>query len=125
MNRAGDEDVLYVTAVLLLYLELPDTPSRPSAADQSLARKLHKDAVALPLVESALLLGSLRRLERPAERPPLPRVRSLAYFLPVIAEMQQIPPLHGYLDYLRLKFRNMTQAPAPPDVQKTTSSEDR
>ena len=125
MNRAGDEDVLYVTALLLLYLELPDTPSRPSAADQSLARKLHQDAVPLLLVEAALLLGSLRRLERPSERPPLPRVRSLAYFMPVIAEMQQMPPLHGYLDYLRLKFRDMTQAPAPPDVQKTTSSEDR
>ena len=124
MNRVGAEDALYVTAVLLLYLELPDTPSRPSAADQSLARKLHHDAVPLPLVESALLLGSLRRLERPPERPPLPRIRSLAYFMPVIAEMQQMPPLHGYLDYLRLKFRNITQA-ARPDVQKTTSSEDR
>ena len=124
MNRIGAEDALYVTAVLLLYLELPDTPSRPSAADQALARKLHQDAVPLPLVEAALLLGSLRRLERPAERPPLSRVRSLAYFLPVIAEMQQIPPLHGYLDYLRLKFKNITQA-APPDVQKTTLPEDR
>ena len=124
MNRIGSEDALYVTAVLLLYLELPDTPSRPSAADQSLARKLHQDAVPLPLVESALLLGSLRRIQRPAERPPLPRIRSLAYFLPVIAEMQQLPPLHGYLDYLRLKFKNITQA-APPDVQKTTLLEDR
>ena len=124
MNRIGDEDALYVTAVLLLYLDLPDTPSRPSAADQSLARKLHRDAVPLPLVESALLLGSLRRIQRPSERPPLPRIRSLAYFLPVIDEMHQLPPLHGYLDYLRLKFKNLTQA-APPDVQKTTLLEDR
>ena len=124
MNRAGDEDALYATAVLLLYLELPDTPSRPSAADQSLARKLHHDAVPLPLVESALLLGSLRRIERPSERPPLPRIRSLAYFIPVLAEMQQMPPLHGYLEYLRLKFKNMTQA-AQLDVQKSTLSADR
>lgn len=124
MNRIGAEDALYATAVLLLYLELPDTPSRPSAADQSLARKLHQDAVPLPLVESALLLASLRRIERPSERPPLPRIRSLAYFLPVIAEMQQLPPLHGYLDYLRLKFKNITQA-VPPNVQKTTLPEDR
>ena len=124
MNRVGAGDALYATAVLLLYLELPDTPSRPSAADQSLARKLHQDAVPLLLVEAALLLGSLRRLERPSERPPLPRIRSLAYFMPVIAEMQQMPPLHGYLDYLRLKFKNITQA-ARPDVQKSTLSEDR
>jgi hypothetical protein len=125
VNRIGAEDALYVTAVLLLYLDLPDTPSRPSAPDRSLARKLHRDAVPLPLVEAALLLGSLRRIERPSDRPPLPKIRSLAYFLPVIAEMQQIPPIHGYLDYLRLKFKNMTQAPSPPDVQKTTFSEDR
>ena len=125
MTRAGTGDSLYVTAVLLLYLDLPDTPSRPSAADQSLARKLHHDDVPLPLVESALLLGSLRRIERPSERPPLPRIRSLAYFLPVIAEMQQLPPLHGYLDYLRLKFKNVTQATPPPDVQKTTVPGDR
>ena len=125
MKRVGDEEAIYVTAVLLLYLDLPDTPSRPSAADQSLARKLHQDTVALPLVEAALLLGSLRRIERPSERPPLPRIRSLAYFLPVIAEMQQIPPLHGYLDYLRLKFKNITQPALAPDVQKTTLSEDR
>ena len=60
----------------------------------------------------------------PTARPPLARIRSLAYFLPVIAEMQQLPPLHGYLDYLRLKFKNITQA-ARPDVQKSTLSEDR
>ena len=44
----------YVVAVLTLYLDLPDTPLRPSPLDQSLARKLHEQSVPLPLVESAL-----------------------------------------------------------------------
>jgi len=61
------------------------------------------------LVESALLLGSLRRLMRPPHVPPLPPVRSLAYFLPIIAELQQQPLPDGYLEYLRLKLRKASQ----------------
>ncbi len=78
----------YIAAVLMLYADLPDTPLRPSSQDQSLARRLHQQGVPLTLVESALLLGSLRRLIRPADAPPLSPVRSLAYFQPVIAELQ-------------------------------------
>jgi hypothetical protein len=99
----------YIAAVLTLYLDLPDTPFRASAQDQWLARKLYEQAVPLSLVESALLLGSLRRLFRPADLPPLPPVRSLAYFQPVITELQQNPLPVGYLDYLRLKLRKAAQ----------------
>jgi hypothetical protein len=103
-------DVCYVTAVLVLYADLPDTPLRPSPQDQSLARRLYEQGVPLSLVESALLLASLRRLIRPAEAQPLPPIRSLAYFQPVIAELQQQPLPNGYLDYLRLKFRKIVRA---------------
>jgi len=114
----------YVAAVLLLYLDLPDTPWRPSPQDQWLARRLHEQGVPFSLVESALLLASLRRLLRPADRPPLPPIRSLAYFQPVITELQQQPLPDGYLDYLRLKLHNAVKA-LPPDVQKNTFSDDR
>ena len=114
----------YVAAVLTLYLDLPDTPLRPSPRDQSLARKLHEQSVPLPLVESALLLATLRRLCRSSDLPPLPKIRSLGYFLPVIEELQQQPLPDGYLDYLRLKFRKLSP-PARPDVQKNTFSDDR
>jgi len=97
----------YVAAVMMLYTDLPDTPLRPSPQDQLLARRLHQQAVPLPLIETALLLGSLRRLIRPAEAPPLPPVRSFAYFQPVIAELQQQPLPEGYLEYLRLKLRKL------------------
>ena len=114
----------YVAAVLMLYLDLPDTPLRPSPQDQSLALKLHEQGIPLPLVEAALLLASLRRLIRPADRPPLPPIRSLAYFQPVITELQQQTLPDGYLDYLRLKLRSAAQA-RPAGVQKTTFSDDR
>ncbi|HKF23070.1 MAG TPA: hypothetical protein VKE93_15965 [Candidatus Angelobacter sp.] len=102
----------YVATVLMLYTDLPDTPLRPSPQDRELARRLHEQGVSLPLVESALLLASLRRLVRPTGLPPLPRIRSLAYFQPVITELQQQPLPEGYLDYLRLKFQQAANAPA-------------
>ena len=98
----------YVAALLTLYADLPDTPLRPSPADQALARKLFAEAVPLPLIESALLLGTLRRQSRAPGLPPLPKVRSLAYFLPVIEELKLQPPPGGYLDYLRLKLRRLS-----------------
>lgn len=100
---------LYVTTVLTLYVDLPDTPLRASAQDQWLARKLHQQGVPLSLIESALLLATLRRLARPKGLPPLAPIHSLAYFQPVIAELQQQPLPDGYLDYLRLKLRTVSQ----------------
>ena len=101
----------YVAVVLMLYVDLPDTPLRPSPQDQSMAHKLYQQGVPLSLVESALLLASLRRLVRPREVPPLPKIRSLAYFQPVITELQQEPMPEGYIDYLRLKFQKIVQRP--------------
>jgi hypothetical protein len=111
VTAAGE--VAYVTVVLTSYVDLPDTPLRPNPMDRSVARKLYKEAVPLQLVESALLLGTLRRRARASELPPLPGIRSLAYFLPVIGELQHKPLPAGYLDYLRLKLRTLAQPSAP------------
>jgi hypothetical protein len=114
----------YVAAVLMIYVGLPDTPMRASHADEALARNLYEQGVPLSIVEAALLLASLRRLLRPADRPPLSPIRSLAYFLSVITELQQQPLPDGYLDYLHLKLRNAADA-LPNYVQKSTFSDDR
>jgi hypothetical protein len=114
----------YVASLLMLYIDLPDTPLRAGPRDQWLARKLHEQGVPLPLVESALLLASLRRLTRPSDLPPLPPIRSLAYFQPIIDELRQQPLPAGYLDYLRLKLQQVTKHP-PNEVQKNTFSDDR
>jgi hypothetical protein len=106
----------YVAAVLILYVELPETPLRASVQDQWQARCLHDRGVPLPLVESALLLASLRRLVRPADGPPLSPIRSLAYFQPVIDELLSHPPPDNYLEYLGLKLRLMA-------ADKSTSAE--
>jgi len=92
---------------------------RPGVGPQASSRRY-----ASPLVESALLLATLRRLARSAELPPLPKIRSLAYFLPVIEELQQQPLPNGYLDYLRLKLRKLSRDDRL-GVQKNTFLEDR
>jgi hypothetical protein len=122
MSDASDP-AAYAAAVVSLYVELPDTPLRASVSDQWLARRLHDDGVSLHVVETALLLGSLRRLIRPADAPPLSPIRSLAYFRPVVDELCAHPAPEGYLAYLRLKLRQAAAA-LPGNVQKTTPPDD-
>jgi hypothetical protein len=114
----------YLSAVILLYVELPDTPLSASLHDHRQARLLHDRGIPLQIVESALLLGSLRRLVRPADLPPLPPIRSLAYFQPVIDELLVHPMPDNYLEYLRLKLNRIAARSAPP-VRKETFSNDR
>jgi hypothetical protein len=128
MNTPAPESnpASYVAAVLILYVDLPETPLRASVQDQWQARRLRDRGVPLPVVEAALLLASLRRLLRPADVPPLPPIRSLAYFQPVVDELLAHPAPNGYLDYLRLKVRRIAgQKPVPADVQKNTFLDDR
>lgn len=116
----------YAAAVLILYVDLPETPLRASVQDQWQARCLHDRGIPLRLVESALLLGSLRRLMRPADAPPLTPIRSLAYFQPVVDELLAHPPPDNYLAYLRLKMSRIAgEKSIPADVQKNTFSDDR
>jgi hypothetical protein len=96
---------MYVAAVLTLYADLPDTPLRSNTQDQRQARSWFDRSVPLSVVESALLLASLRRMMRPPEVPRLPRIRSLAYFQPVIEELLENPAPDSYLHYLRLKLQ--------------------
>jgi hypothetical protein len=103
------ETASYVNTVLTLYLGLPDTPLRARTQDRRLARQLHERGVALCVVESAFLLASVRRLARPAEAPTLSPIRSLAYFQPVIDELLSNPTPENYLEYLRLKLRQMSE----------------
>lgn len=106
------DEAAYVATLIMLYVDLPDTPLRPSPQDQSVARKLYQENVPLSLAESALLLASVRRLVRSSGLPPLAPIRSLAYFHPVITELQQQTLPDGYLDYLRLKFQKIA-SPGP------------
>jgi hypothetical protein len=108
INRNPMEDVdVYAETALKLYLQLPETPLRASSNDSRTAGTLYARGITLATIESALLLGSIRRLSRPPDSPQLSPIRSLAYFLPVIEEILFNPVPNGYLEYLRRKVESL------------------
>lgn len=96
----------YVRAVLARYLWLPETPSQASRRDRGLARKLFERGIPLSAVEAALLLASTRRALREPWLAPLPSVRALHYYLPVVNEVLE-NPRDPDLEYLRCLLRRL------------------
>ncbi len=117
MNRFDDDAEQYVRTVLNLYQQLPETPALRG--------------LPLLLIETAFLLGSLRRLLRPPEAAALSPIHSLAYFGPVIDEVLHNPVPDTYIEYLRRKMQPFAekkvtgQESHPASVQKKTDSDDR
>lgn len=95
---------LYVNTVLDLYRKTPGTTGRVRPPDRRLAAELYDRGVPLDLVRFALVLATLRRSLRPSGASPLPTIRSLHYFLPVIDEQLADPPEPGWADYLMRKL---------------------
>lgn len=95
------ERAAYIRALLTLYYGLPETAERPAlAADRWIAGQLFDQGIPVSTVQTAILLALARRTARQPGLPPLPRIRSLAYFVPVIEELRLNPPGPGYLQYL-------------------------
>ena len=101
-------DDAYLDSVIKLYIQLPDTPVKPSPNDRITAASFISAGFPLHIVENALLLASVRRLTRSPDAPQLPPVRSLAYFTPVIRELSDSPLPDGYRDYLLHKINRLT-----------------
>ena len=98
----------YISRVLEAYCATPGTCGVVRRADRLLAAELHERGVPAAAVENALILAAARRLIRPAGAPPLGTVRSLAYFVPVIDEVLQLPAGPDYFRYLRAKLQRVT-----------------
>jgi hypothetical protein len=94
----------YVRQVLEAYRKTPGTMGTVRRADRLLAAHLYHRGLSLQVIENALVLAATRRLMRPADAPPLGVIRSLAYFLPVIEEVQQLRVSPDYFAYLRHKL---------------------
>ena len=94
----------YVRQVLEAYRKTPGTMGTVRRADRVLAAQLYERGLALKVIENALVLAATRRLIRPADRPPLNPIRSLAYFLPVIEEVLELRVSPDYFEYLRYQL---------------------
>ena len=94
----------YVRKVLDAYRRTPGTTGNIRHQDRLMAAALHDLAIPLKTVENALVLAAARRLLRPADAPPLATVRSLAYFQPVIDEVQELKVSDDYFQHLRRRL---------------------
>lgn len=79
----------YVFDVLRCYVLLPHTPNHPSKNDHQIALQLFSLDVPLDAIKTAFVLAISRRTFRPPGASPLEPIRSLAYFQPVIREVQK------------------------------------
>ena len=95
----------YVRRVLEAYRQTPGTTGRVHPPDRQLAAHLHERGVPLETVKNALVLAAARRLYRATGAPPLPTVRSLAYFAPVIEEVLELKISPDYFRYVRYKLQ--------------------
>lgn len=110
-NERDTPERRFVRGVLARYVWLPDTPVRTSRYDRRLATSWFERDVGLLVVEAALLLASARRALREGWLPPLPPVRSLAYFQGALAEVLDNPrtPDLEYLTYLLRRLRPLAE----------------
>ena len=97
----------YIRAVRDLYTQLPHTSGRFSRYDRQIASDFYQRQVPLDTLRSAMLLAIARRIYRPG--PPLPTIRSLHYFAPVVDEILLKPLPSGYLQYLEDKIAKSRQ----------------
>ena len=88
----------------MLYQQLPHTPSRPRPDDHFVVSRLERHKHPLLRVQTALLLGTARRIFRPDDAAPLMPILSIRFFLPIIDELKYAHLDQRYLNYLACKL---------------------
>ncbi|MBX9596634.1 MAG: hypothetical protein K2X46_19880 [Roseomonas sp.] len=94
----------YVRRVLDAYRATPGTCGVVRKPDRAFALALFARGVPLGDVENAFVLAASRRIVRPPGARPLGIIRSLAYFGPVIDEVQESSVGPDYYRYLRQRL---------------------
>jgi hypothetical protein len=95
----------YVAHVLDQYVNLPGTLHRVLRQDRRTALAFYRRGVHLDVVHNAFVLAVARRTFRSDDNL-LEPIRCLQYFVPVVDELLQEPPLPEYLDYLKNRLIN-------------------
>jgi hypothetical protein len=103
----GTSQEEYIRQVLEAYRKTPGTMGTVRHPDRVLAAQLFQRGVSATVIENAFVLAATRRLVRPPDAQPLATIRSLAYFLPVIEEVQGLRVSPDYFNYLRHKLQRI------------------
>lgn len=97
----------YVEHILEAYRTTPICAGKVRREDRRLAHRLYDQRTPLRLVRAAFYLAAMRRLYRPFDATPLPPVRALHYFLPVLDEIRRHDIDPHYIAYAEQKVRNV------------------
>jgi hypothetical protein len=108
------QEASYVASVLILHAGLPDAPSRSRPIDQALARKLHQESGPATPGRVRFAAPHLAAIGSSQRSSASPRIRSLAYFLPVIAELQQQPDPPAISTISGVSSTDLAKAARPP-----------
>lgn len=92
---------VYVRTVLNLYIQMPDTPPRPTLRDRVVADRFFDRQIPIDIVEAALLLGSSRRIFGCLAPAP---ICSLAYFESIIKQLLDQPSVLDESAVMHFKF---------------------
>ena len=101
----------YVQQVIECYCRTPGTLGRARNSDRHLAGQLYERGIPLPVIRDALILATGRRSLRDPNRPPLPHVRSLNYYVPIIDEVMHTPLDPDYIRYIEAKLKKHGVSP--------------
>ena len=104
------EQKAYVESVRTCFLSLGCGSGKFGAAEESDARDLQRQGIPLAVIEEAMLMGACRKYGSWFEGNALEPIRSLTYFSPLIAEVQEKPFPPGYSEYLQNKVRQFAEA---------------
>jgi hypothetical protein len=106
-NFQSSEQKAYVDSVRECFLALGCSSGKFSVAETVSASNLHRRGISWSLLEEAMLLGACRKYTSWIEGQALEPIRNLAYFEPLIVEVQEKPFPPGYSTYLRKKVRQL------------------
>jgi len=104
----AEEADLYVAEVKRLFLDRRCVQSSFSAADENLARSLHRRRVSLIVVERAILLGTVRKYASLLQNGTGTPIHSLHYFTSLFNEVQENVSI-TYWKYLEDKVQGFEQ----------------
>jgi hypothetical protein len=120
--QESSEQQAYIESVRECFLALGCTTLTFGAAEAETARQMQQRAIPLAVIEDALLLGACRKYTSWLNGKALEPIRTLLYFEPLIAEIQEKPFPPGYSAYLRKKVKQLSKSwSEPPEACKTRS----
>ncbi len=104
------EQKSYVDSVREYFLALSCGSGKFGTAEAAAAKDLHRRGIPLGLIQDAMFMGACRKYASWFEGRAAEPIRTLAYFEPLIAEIQAKPFPPEYSTYLRKKVDQLAKA---------------